>query len=565
MADATDGPAMLARENSRLSAELEQARTAAESSQDAIEAMSAELDRLREELRGRTQASRAAESAMERLRSNLSSTSASLFALESEHARGSTAEEELRVAVEELQVLAEELEAANESLRTANMELDRRVAQRTAELAIANTALAEHNRELERRVEAAVAAREAAQAALFRQQKLEALGQLTGGVAHDFNNLLTVVVSGLHMLGRAQTEERREMLIGRIGEAAERGATLTHRLLAFGRRQALRPEPLDLAARLSDLCDLLGHSLRGDLRIEAQAEEGLWPVEADLGALELALLNLAVNARDAMPHGGRVALAARNRQFGEREAAALGLAEGDYVELSVADSGTGMSREVLARVFEPFFTTKDAGQGSGLGLAQVYGFAQQSGGTARVESQPGEGATVSLLLPRSASAPSTAAPPRRPAVDGRAETPGEGGHRAASILVVEDDGEVGALVVDMLTQLGHCATRVSNVDAALGALGNGRVLDLVFTDVLLPGGANGVDLAHEIRRRRPEIGVVLTSGYGGEMIEQMGQVHWPLLRKPYQPETLRAVIEAALDAPHDPDAWQPRQAVATVH
>ncbi len=411
---------------------------------------------------------------------------------------------------------------------------------------------------------------------------------MTGGIAHDFNNLLTVVISGLHMLGRAETDERREQLIGRIGEAASRGSELTRRLLAFGRRQALRPEPLNLPEHMADLCELLGHSLRADVTLDCRAEPDVWAIEVDRGALELALLNLSVNARDALPHGGTIILSARNMRLGEEAAAAVDLSPGDYVEVAVADSGSGMRPEVLARVFEPFFTTKEAGQGSGLGLPQVYGFARQSGGTARVQSEPGEGCTVSILLPRTERVP-VAADPRRgsvtaaardgrdgrraadlaraarltpaawgaeksrpeeaPARDGAASDgmeAGDAAERLASVLVVEDDDEVAALVLELMGQFGHDATRVSSVDAALGALAHGSKVDVVFSDVLLPGGANGVDLAHEVSKRRPDVGIVLTSGYGPDMIGRMGEVHWPLLRKPYPPDALRAAIEESL-------------------
>ncbi len=271
--------------------------------------------------------------------------------------------------------------------------------------------------ELGRVAEAADAAlqNEASQAQRFQSQKLEAVGELTGGIAHNFNNLLTVVTSGLQLLSRTDDPERRRRLTRSIEEAAWRGADLTRRLLAFARRQPLNPQRLELGPHLEGLRHLLCHGLREDIRILTNIQEGIWPVKVDLAALELAVMNLGVNARDAMPNGGTMVLGARNVEASCLPAA-LDLAPGDYVELFVTDTGIGMMPEVLARVFEPFFTTKPPGQGTGLGLAQVYGFARQSGGAAWVESQPAHGATVSMLLPRfvRASADAKAASPAPP-------------------------------------------------------------------------------------------------------------------------------------------------------
>ncbi len=463
----------------------------------------------------------------------------------------SARDEELGVALEEAQTLAEELQVANDALLTSNQELDQRVADRTGALDKANAALELINAELQRRVEIEAAAREEAQSRLFQAQKLEAIGQLTGGIAHDFNNLLTVITGSTQFLRHTDNPERRGHLLRRIEEAAWRGADLTRRLLAFGRRQPLHPDRVDLGVQASGLTELLRHTLREDISIHMQFDPDLWPVEADVGALELALLNIAVNARDAMPDGGQIVLAAHNMTMQAGQPTRLGLAPGDYVEISVSDAGIGMPPEVLERVFEPFFTTKQAGKGTGLGLAQVYGFAKQSGGTAWVESRQGEGTCVHIQLPRSwrepaaESVPLTASEVRAAAHEG-----------ALSILVVEDDEAVAAVVLEMLGQLGHHTLHVVSVAAALGVLSGDRQVDLVFTDVLLPGGGSGLDLAREIARQALGIPVVLTSGYGGGVTGRLAAANLPFLRKPYRIEALKLAIDEALrqGAPHNQPA-----------
>ncbi len=381
-----------------------------------------------------------------------------------------------------------------------------------------------------------VTARNALEARLRQAQKLEAVGQLTGGVAHDFNNLLQVVLSGLTLVERTQDPERRAHLLDSVRRAAQRGGELTKRLLTVARRQSLRPEAIDLHAWLNDgAASLLTRALRGDIQTELRVPPGLPPVQADPDELELAVLNLAVNARDAMPDGGTLRIAA--------EPATLdGLTDpdglhGGFVRLSVADTGSGMSEDTQARVFEPFFTTKGVGQGTGLGLAQVYGFARQSGGGVRLRSRPGEGTTVSILLPVSDTAPRAAAAP-----GDAAEAQPAGG---AAVLVCEDDDDVAALAVDMLEQLGHRPTRVGTAAAALGALADGRSVDLLFTDVLMPGGMDGLALAREARRRRPGLPVLLTTGYTGAGAAAVPR-GMPMLRKPYKLPDLAQALQSAL-------------------
>jgi CheY-like chemotaxis protein len=324
---------------------------------------------------------------------------------------------------------------------------------------------------------------------------------------------------------------------------------LTRRLLAFGRRQPLHPGRVELEVHAAGLAELLRHTLREDILIHLQFDTGLWPAEADVAALELALLNLVVNARDAMPDGGQVVLSAHNAALRNGQSARWGLAEGDYIEIRVSDTGKGMPPEVLERVFEPFFTTKEVGKGTGLGLAQVYGFAKQSGGTAWVESQLGRGTSVHLLLPRSLRVREAT---QADMAGGR--HPHDAG--PLSILVVEDNESVAAAVVEMLTQLGHEAVHVASVGAALGVLSGDRPIDLVFTDVLLPGGDSGLDLARELTQRKPDVPVVLTSGYGGGVTGRLAAANLPFLRKPYRLETLKMTIEEALGQHAPPEHVQ---------
>ncbi|HEY6924166.1 MAG TPA: PAS domain-containing protein [Steroidobacteraceae bacterium] len=362
-------------------------------------------------------------------------------------------------------------------------------------------------------------------------QKFEAIGQLTGGIAHDFNNLLQVLAGGIGVLERQMHGQTGQRMLEGMRRATTRGASLTRQLLAFSRRQALQPEPVDLAYQIERMRDILDRTLRGDVVVEAHLPEGLWPVLVDPNELELTVLNLCVNARDAMPKGGIITIRAENRAGIVREDLA-----GDFVALSIRDTGTGMSSEVMAHIFEPFFTTKDIGKGSGLGLAQVYGFAKQSGGSVVAESTLGVGTNVILLLPRSQRQASTA-----PKEDTRAHAPRES--LAGSILLVEDDEEVATLVSEMLRELGYSVTRAASSDAALGALADGRIVDLVFSDIMMPGPMNGFELAQEIRRRRPHQKILLTSGYPDAASRSDEGHGFVILPKPYEIQDLKASLE----------------------
>ncbi|WP_052401653.1 ATP-binding protein [Muricoccus aerilatus] len=400
----------------------------------------------------------------------------------------------------------------------------------------AEIALRDANENLRREVEREVAAREAAQARLTQTLKLEALGRLTGGVAHDFNNLLAVVTAGASLLARAEDPARRAKLTASISAAAARGADLTRRLLTFARRQALRPERVALAPWLREIGALLSRSLRADIAVEVDAPDTLWPVLADPSEMELAVTNLALNAQDAMPRAGVLRISARNVTLaGTEEPEGL---RGDFLRLEVSDTGTGMSPEALARAFEPFFTTKSGG-GGGLGLPQVYGFARQSGGAARVGSRLGQGTCVTLLLPRAEAVPDAA--------DNVGAARQRARERALRVLVVEDDEAVASLVLDMMQHLGHVALRASSAADALRQIAAGIEVDLVFTDVLMPGEMDGLDLARTVAKARPGLPVLLTSGYGGAPA-RVAEAGLPLLRKPYDIGALRrALAEAAAD------------------
>jgi PAS domain S-box-containing protein len=410
----------------------------------------------------------------------------------------------------------------------------------------AETALLRLNETLEARVVERTGELLATQAALAQAQKMEAVGQLTGGVAHDFNNLLMVLSGGLDMLVQPKDPERRDRVLSAMRQAVDRGATLTRQLLTFSRREPLKPEPIALDQRVSAMEELLARSLRGDIRVEMEFAPRLWLANADPTQLELAVLNLAVNARDAMPHGGTLTIRGENASPVEAEEL-----EGDFVRLSVCDSGVGMKADVLNRAFEPFFTTKDVGKGSGLGLAQVYGFAKRSGGAVHIESTPGQGTRVMLLLPRSLGKAASIEPqPARPSGSASNSL----STRSATVLLVEDDEEVASLAADMIDQLGYDVIRVANGPAALGALADGRAVDIVFSDIMMPGGMSGTELAGEIMRRRPDLPVVLTTGYDAQAALLSEAPPLPLLRKPYRLDALESILAAALRGRSDEPA-----------
>jgi signal transduction histidine kinase/ActR/RegA family two-component response regulator len=416
-------------------------------------------------------------------------------------------------------LLAAVLIAAQNSLTRANRELE----VRASELAAANETLL---------VE--MAEREKAEEALRQSQKMEAIGKLTGGVAHDFNNLLMVASSGLDMMERTADPARRSILRDGIRQALERGASLTRQLLSFSRRAPLNPETIDLADRIEGMRVLLERSLREDIEVQLRLAPDLWPVRIDASQLELALVNIAVNARDAMPTGGVIRVAAENHPGMDD-----GELKGDFVRLAVSDTGEGIPEDMLARVIEPFFTTKEVGHGTGLGLSQVYGFTRASGGDLRIKSEPGKGATMELYLPRSLEPVQPRVKPQRAA---RASKGAKG-----RILLVEDDETVAALVTDMVTELGYEPTRATTAAGALEVLDREQDLELVFSDMVMPGPMNGLDLAREIGRRRPDLPVVLTTGFSDAAAAATAE-GMRLLVKPYRLEALAAELEAVRKA-----------------
>ncbi len=371
-----------------------------------------------------------------------------------------------------------------------------------------------------------------AEQALRQTQRLESLGQLTGGVAHDFNNLLAVFAGGVQVLERNPSPEQRQKVIDAMRRAVARGTGLTRHLLAFSRRKPINPESIDLADYLGNMREMLASSLRGDIRVDMQFDPDLSHVEVDTGELELAIVNLCVNARDAMPFGGTITIAGDNSP----ESGADG-ARTDGVRLRISDTGVGIPPQVIGRVFDPFFTTKDVGKGSGLGLAQVYGFAQQSGGRVSIASEVGVGTVVTLLLPKAARAAAAAhAHPNAsmvPAVPNVAKRRGE-------VLLVEDDVEVAALTREMLAALGFSVIHASNPTAALAKISDARALEAVFSDIMMPGGISGLHLAREIRARHPTLPIVLATGYA-EAGAGIRDGEFRLLLKPY---TLEALADA---------------------
>lgn len=368
---------------------------------------------------------------------------------------------------------------------------------------------------LERQVEERAAELEAAKEQLRQSQKLEAVGQLTGGLAHDFNNLLGSITGALELLrrrGGANLTPDMERYIGMAQGAAKRAASLTHRLLAFSRRQTLEPKTLALNQLVRGMEELLRRTVGPEIHVEVIAAPGLWNVHVDAGQLESALLNLCINARDAMPEGGRMVIETGNRTLDARAAQAADLTPGSYVSLCVRDNGTGMPPEVAARAFDPFFTTKPLGMGTGLGLSMVYGFAKQSGGRVSIESTVGVGTTVCIDLPRSERMPEQAPPEQRPAAPPRAD-------QGQTVLVVDDEASLRMLIVEVMQDLGYATLEAGDGTEAMHWLRSDRPIDLLITDVGLPGGMNGRQVADAARSQRPGLKVLFVTGYAQSALD----------------------------------------------
>lgn len=377
--------------------------------------------------------------------------------------------------------------------------------------------------------------------ALQRAQRMEAIGQLTGGIAHDFNNLLTVVIGNLELMEGQIEDEFLLTLLGEAQEASELGARLTERLLAFARRSRLEPERVDLNTMVVGLTDLLHRSLGEQIELGSALSTDLWPVRVDRGQVENAIINLAVNARDAMPAGGRLFIETGNvvvdDRFDERMA---DLKPGDYVRLSISDDGCGIAPEILDRVFEPFYTTKQVGHGTGLGLSMVYGFVKQSKGHATIYSEPGIGTTVNLYLPRHEVVEEGA--------QGRTDTSHAARGAGEHVLVVEDDARVRALTVRRLGDLGYRVTEAADGPEALEIIDQIGDIDLLFTDLVMPGGINGYELVERARKRNSGLKVLLTSGYAEDLVnpDKLSERQVRLLRKPYRQADLSEAIRIAL-------------------
>ncbi len=415
--------------------------------------------------------------------------------------------------------------------RRLNEELELRVEERTSELAAANRQLLSQIEERER-----------VESTLRQMQRLEAVGQLTSGVAHDFNNLLTVVLGNVEFLERGLAEHgidgRLRQRLGYMRAAAERGAKLTDQLLSFSRRQRLEPRSLDLNVAVVGMRDLLHSTMGGSIRIETELSPELWLALVDPTQLELAILNLAINARDAMEVGGTLRVATRNTTLGA-PSGAEDPPGGDYVAVCVSDTGHGMAEEIRARVFEPFFTTKEIGKGSGLGLSQVLGFAKQSGGGVRIDSHPKQGTAVHIYLPRAeATMQLPAVPVRR---EGSPTT-----FRGASILLVDDDNAVREVTRAMLHDLGYRVLEAGSGGAALDLIDRTHSLDLMIVDFAMPG-MNGAEVARLGRTRRSNLPVLFITGFAERVgIEGIAEAH--LLRKPFAQDELATRVRLALAA-----------------
>jgi len=410
----------------------------------------------------------------------------------------------------------------------------------------ADEAMQRMNETLEARVAEAIAERKNAEEALRQSQKMEAVGQLTGGIAHDFNNLLTGIIGSLDLL-QVRLRQGRTTEIDRYVAAAQgaskRAAALTHRLLAFSRRQTLDPKQTDVNRLVIGMEELIRRTVGPQIAVEVVTAGGLWSTLIDSSQLENALLNLCINARDAMPEGGRITIETANKWLDERAAKDRDLPPGQYLSLCVTDNGTGMTPDVIARAFDPFFTTKPIGQGTGLGLSMVYGFVRQSGGQVRIYSEVGHGTTMCLYLPRHYGDSAETVATTAPATSAHARS-------GKTVLVVDDEPSVRMLVTEVLEELGYIPVEASDGPAGLRMLQSDMRVDLLVTDVGLPGGINGRQLADAARTTRPDLKVLFITGYAENAIIGNGHLapNMGVLTKPFVMETLaRRIIEMTGD------------------
>lgn len=373
---------------------------------------------------------------------------------------------------------------------------------------------------------------------LRQSQKMEGLGQLTGGVVHDFNNVLLILRGQLHILKRRGLVPGDDAHVAAVERAIARGEGLTRQLLSFARRQTLDPSVIDLNDEMPKLLDLLRRSLRADIEIRLDMPPSIAPIEVDQNEFELALINIAANARDAMRRGGVLNIAIANETLPSDDPALQSLS-GDVVSISLSDSGEGISPETIDRIFEPFFTTKQQGKGTGLGLSQVYEFARQSGGTVTARSTPGQGTTITLYLPRSAS---------RPLASGSQVSDISTSAMGATLLIVEDNPEIAQMKSVLLQEYGYRIALAADGEQALSIVMSGEIIHLVFCDIVMPGKLNGIDVARILREHFPRLPVLLTTGYTTEA-GNAPQEGFAILAKPYRPEVLHRAIRDLLHQP----------------
>lgn len=375
--------------------------------------------------------------------------------------------------------------------------------------------------------------------ARLKTQRLEAIGQLTGGVAHDFNNLLTIITGNLELLEDYIADPRGFDNLKRAQGAAEAGARLTSRLLTFARRRRLEPQTIDLNEQVRAMLELLTRTLGENIQLSTRLAYNLWKTRIDQSEIESAILNLAINARDAMPKGGKLVIETSNVTLDQDTTFSDGAtAPGNYVRMSVSDTGCGMDRDVLRRAFEPFFTTKPTGRGTGLGLSTIYGFVKQSNGNIMIYSEPGQGTTVNIYLPQDAATPASFASGTKdaPATTASGET----------VLVVEDNPEVRAVAVGRLKRVGYRVIEADTAIKAIEKLTSGLAVDAVFSDVVMPGGKSGFDLARWIAGNRPGVAVLLTSGFSEDVMPGPDADHMHVLRKPYSQKELESELRIAI-------------------
>jgi nitrogen-specific signal transduction histidine kinase/CheY-like chemotaxis protein len=376
-----------------------------------------------------------------------------------------------------------------------------------------------------------------AEEVILHHQKLDAIGQLSGGIAHDFNNILSVIGGNLEMIGGVDLPPAARRAVARAQDAATRASRITQRLLAFARKQPLRREPVNINKALEDMSEMLQRSIGETVDVRMHLSSDSSNVETDIDQFETAILNLALNARDAMPDGGLLSIETEAVYFDDDPRTAQEAPAGEYLRVSVSDTGAGMTPEVRDRAIEPFFTTKEVGAGTGLGLSMVYGFMKQLGGHARLYSEPGKGTRVSLFFPRGASAASTASPASDAAIPtGNGET----------VLVVEDDPDVRLVTVSRLEGLGYRVKIAVDGAAALDVLGRSPEVQLALVDVVMPGGMDGHALADEIEKRAPGVRIVLTSGYSPRMAAGGERTSRPFLPKPASRAQVAQAVHRAL-------------------